>query len=741
MATKQHGPKPAPIQTLTRRLAVLAFTGVIAGCNGDTLYRDTVEGNGPAMLIERPVTGGQVTQGRRVPVRVTAADSIGVARIEVIWTGVQSGRIEIPILPPRNTVTIDTAFVLATGSTGNLELRAVGTNGVGAIGRSDAVSLNVTAGDTEAPSLSLVATVPGRVELTDSLRVRVTASDNEGGSGLTRIGLTAIVRTLGSATAQVFEQVFDINPPATGTVVRDFAFLPPFASQTTIPRTMTFEFHAFAVDSASNCAAAVAATPQQLTCEEYSDAQGTHVISGGAAAGLTTTVTAGRSYVLPANSAVADAVPDVTRERLYMSNKGRNRIEVFDLRARQFVSPVTVGSEPWGLSMNRSNDTLIVANSGGTNVSFVPLAGSTLSEAVSRRIHTPNAVIFEIAISTDATGFPRYAPTFVDFSDRPQYIAQDAAGRLLYSTMPTPASPDGTMRVGENLGGWQFPEVRLLLSGTVFEADSSTITILNIDSLRVFTSPSQGDLIELYDHRRGFPGTIIASGIVPLGNALSIMANNPESDIDWVPGRYDRELANLGDTTFVVASGDRRRVAFGEGARGNGRVILWRSADASISNEITIADLVSNSAERILGVTLNNDGTLGAVRGTSAAYFFKNDDLRLEGLFAAPVTPGGQSGAGLHPQHPSYATYPPSGTGTLAFVADETRIRIVDTVHFTERGTIEVRDRVIGPMRVSPPLPGDNTGCTGGDCIIARIYAVTSAGAVTLVEVRGRDIQ
>jgi hypothetical protein len=452
-------------------------------------------------------------------------------------------------------------------------------------------------------------------------------------------------------------------------------------------------------------------------------------------------VTAGRSYALPANSAVADAVPDVSRQRLYLSNKGRNRIEVFDLAARSFGAPVTVGSEPWGVALNRSNDTLIVANSGGTNVSFVPLAGSQLAEAVSRRIHTPNAVIFEIAISTDATGFGRLAATFVDFSDRPQYVAQDAAGRLLYSTMPTPASPDGTMRVGENLGGWQFPEVRLLLSGTVFEADSSTITILNIDSLRIFTAPSQGDLIELYDHRRGFPGTIIKSGIVPLGNALAIMTANPESDMEWVPGRYDRDLANLGDTTYVVASGDRQRVAFGEGARGNGRVILWRSATASISNEITIADLVSNSAERILGVTLNGDGSLGAVRGTSAAYFFKNDDLRLEGLFAAPVTPGGQSGAGLHPQHPSYASYPPSSLSTLAFVADDESIRIVDTVHFTERGNIEVRDRIIGPLRVSTPLPGDNTGCTGGDCVVARVYAVTSAGAVVLVEVRGRDIQ
>jgi hypothetical protein len=104
------------------------------------------------------------------------------------------------------------------------------------------------------------------------------------------------------------------------------------------------------------------------------------------------------------------------------------------------------------------------------------------------------------------------------------------------------------------------------------------------------------------------------------------------------------------------------------------------------------------------------------------------------------VTAGG-SGAVVHPQHPSYAAYPPSGATTLAFVAEGTSIRIVDTVHFTSRGTIEVRDAIIGPVRVSAPLAGEAAGCTGADCIVVKLYGVTSAGAVLLVDVRARDIQ
>ena len=44
-----------------------------------------------------------------------------------------------------------------------------------------------------------------------------------------------------------------------------------------------------------------------------------------------------------------------------------------------------------------------------------------------------------------------------------QHLAQDAFGRLLYSTLPTAAAGDGTMRVADKQPGWQQAEVRLLL--------------------------------------------------------------------------------------------------------------------------------------------------------------------------------------------------------------------------------------------------------------------------------------
>jgi hypothetical protein len=193
-------------------MAVATFALIGASCQGDTLYDDVVEGEGPTLLIERPITGGQVQRGRRIPVRILAVDSIGVTQVELVWTGVETGRIEIPIVPPQIGVAIDTAFTVTTGSTGGLELRAVARNGRGVIGRSDAVSLSVTAGDEIAPEVAIEANVPPRMELTDSIRVLVTARDNEGGAGLSRVGFTALVRTEGSTDLFVFDQSATFSP-------------------------------------------------------------------------------------------------------------------------------------------------------------------------------------------------------------------------------------------------------------------------------------------------------------------------------------------------------------------------------------------------------------------------------------------------------------------------------------------------------------------------------------------------
>ena len=96
-----------------------------------------------------------------------------------------------------------------------------------------------------------------------------------------------------------------------------------------------------------------------------------------------------------------------------------------------------------GIRVDRSGDTMFVANSGGTNISVVPIGGATVRETA--RIRTSNIRLysFDYDLKTDsATALAEH-----DYSDRPQFLGQVASGQLLYSTKPTVASADGTIRI------------------------------------------------------------------------------------------------------------------------------------------------------------------------------------------------------------------------------------------------------------------------------------------------------
>lgn len=79
-----------------------------------------------------------------------------------------------------------------------------------------------------------------------------------------------------------------------------------------------------------------------------------------------------RTAISP-NEALTDLVGDPARNRLYISNSGMNRVEVFDTRAKRFLNPIKVGQLPRSLAMTPDGSTLYVANSGGESISIIDL--------------------------------------------------------------------------------------------------------------------------------------------------------------------------------------------------------------------------------------------------------------------------------------------------------------------------------------------------------------------------------
>src|SRR5207248_1082049 len=65
-------------------------------------------------------------------------------------------------------------------------------------------------------------------------------------------------------------------------------------------------------------------------------------------------------------------VLDPARNRLYLSNSGYNRVEVFDLQKQRFTTPIEVGQLPHSLALG-FDGFLYVANTGGESISMVDL--------------------------------------------------------------------------------------------------------------------------------------------------------------------------------------------------------------------------------------------------------------------------------------------------------------------------------------------------------------------------------
>lgn len=693
---------------------------------------------GPRVEILDPVPGTQVQSGGPFTVRISAEDDNNLSRIVLHYDGVVEGTQTFPVNPPSTSVLWEPEIVLPAGAEGTLELRAV-AHSTAAIepGRTGTVTVAVqtdAAPDDTPPFVGLTLDVPQRMEMTDSVRARVTAHDPNG-SGVKQVGITVLA--LNGADTLSITRSIDFPIARRGMTVQNIAFAPFNVDPFALPDSVIFEVHAFAVDDAGNCAAAVEASDQQLACADYAG----DIIADGVSGQRTDEilVVAGRTVLLPAGGTIADAVVDTVRQRLYLSNISRNSVEVLDLDANRFDflgTPVGVGSQPWGLFLGGDGDTLIVANSGGTNISTVDL--DLLTE---ERFRTPNIVLYQVRITVDVTtALESLSAEFIDFSDRPQFVAQDSVGRILYSTVPTGAAPDGTIRVATTDPTYDEPEVRLLFNTDAVTPADEAIVIANVDSVKVYQVTGSHDVIEIFDHVPGFPDNLIRSGRLRLFDAIEEMELRG-SDIFHHAGTWIRDRIGMSDTTYVSASGDRGRIAFGEGATApTGRIVLWNAEDASISNEVSVADLVGNASERVTGVDLNLNGSLGVARGRDAAYFFTNN-LRLEGMFADGLQ-GGGVGAALHPYH-DHPDADASGSG-LAFVGtDRGSIAIIDSYFFRQVGEIQLRDRIIGPLRSSPPLPGDNAGrvCPGDpDCVVVKLYGITSAGGVVVVDVRRRDL-
>ncbi len=445
-------------------------------------------------------------------------------------------------------------------------------------------------------------------------------------------------------------------------------------------------------------------------------------LSNGADRIDTVTVVAGVTRSLPFGGQVADALYHPGKDRLYLTNIARNQVEVFNLADSSFKAPVIVGSRPWGLTAwprdrnGTKGDTLLVANSGGTQISYVDLkAGASGSGLEVFRYLLPNIVVATITTTTSATsGLPIRVRTVYDFSDRPQYIGatcHEVGGicqdvMLTYSTTPTSGqSPpfgnlNGTLR-------WEN-----LTKGVTAAGKSDSTTSHFFFEQAIGQSGARGDTLEIerFDADGVGRATLVPAGR-PLGSTV-VTINN---------------LA-FRDTTFVRSSGNFRRSVFGEGGsvinsrammydvdRGYDPVIWW--VDRGVSPPTDVSDFIANTSARMFGVAINFDGGLAAIRADST--YVLNPALRLLGIFNTTNT---NAGLDFHPQNTGNFSFPLNTR--LAFAASsEPLIEIYDTNCYLRVGTIPIKDPIIGPITAALRPSGQLVlvGATARGVVIAQL--------------------
>jgi len=77
-----------------------------------------------------------------------------------------------------------------------------------------------------------------------------------------------------------------------------------------------------------------------------------------------------------------ELILDERRERIYITNAGFNRLEVFDTRRQRFLDPVEVGQLPRTMALSLDGYTLYIGNGGGESITTVDLDSLTVSGKV-----------------------------------------------------------------------------------------------------------------------------------------------------------------------------------------------------------------------------------------------------------------------------------------------------------------------------------------------------------------------
>ncbi len=678
---------------------------------------------GLSLTILVPPDPSVAAPGKTILITIRGqSPEVGVGKIGYLTTGVFASvdtATAFPITDPqvKDTTVTFTVDIPAATPLGFFTIEPFGRDSLGGLGVGVSVTVEVVAstgiGDTIPPIVT--DSLSFRSERTDS--VRITATDV---GGISRVGFVITDITTGATLAGD-----SADFPGTATVV-SLLFGLGLDTITVGTSARLVGVAPFAIDSVGN----------------RGGLSRTGLPVAAAVGGVdTVTIVEGITVPLPSGGRVADAIYNRNLNELYLTNVDLDRLEIFDVATESFdPNGINVGSRPWGIALwpndtlGANADTVLVANSGGTNISVVDV----LNRVERRRHALPNFLIQEVDFVIGNTGALELSVTTHDFSDRPQFLASvcrvtDATTTChadsvyaVYSTTPT---IDQTRDLFELRGTirWENISTTVTPQSHFFWEHAAAVAGLAFDTLQIVA-------------KRGLTPDTILSGAC--GQLVSVT-----------------ELAYL-DTTFVRNSGNFTHALIGEGGvgepvRGFARALRYRLADIvtatctatiggvtftggfqedlGVSPSVDISDFISNTAIGIKFIAVNFNGLTNLVRADSI--YVLDEQLRLTGTIGAL---GANPGMDLNFDHAFDAKSggtPGTFSGTLdpndrlVFAArDNANIDVFDTWFFDRVATVPVRDPIIGPLRVARLPTGEQflIGVSARGVITVTLPAITN---------------
>ena len=712
-------PVDAKDTTLGPMVVVATVTGNTAS---DTANRNVEVVAGPKVTIIAPTNGDSIPAGVGLSVSARATHPDGISRVDVRVRGETTWptRLDTTLTQIYTSGSRDVTFTSTVRIPIDAPVRSRVTITASAVdlnrqpGSAAPIAIYVRSANAAQPRVT--QTVLLKSEYGDSVQVRAT------GENITMLGL--IIRDSTGVVIQT--DTLRLSSPYTANAQASVPLAVPPSQQ-----GRRLGITAFAVDQAGRVGYAVPLTRASA--------------EGNLANALvdSTLLVYGHTYPLPHAGNIGDITVDAVRGHVFVSATAFNAIDVWQssVTGKGFApTSIPVGSLPWGMFIGNRSDTLLVANSGGTNISRVYIGSTDASgmhEDLAQRILTRNTYVYVVHVQRDAnTGkVVLKVDGPISYSDRPQYIAQSKGGRVYYSTRPTPTAPAGTMRwldpslpVPDPRQIWQY--------GNHVNSEEQVYALFNVDSVAVgaaLPNSSRSDTLFIWDHPYGQKtGVIAVSDTIPLNAISTAVAGG--SDAEAVLGLDVSSLA-LTDTTFVTAAGNRQWIAFGEGNTGAaGRVVMVADSTGPVpqffSPLVTIADFTDNASEHVFGLAMDLNGTTVAAHGLQSYFGAVSDPfhLRLQGKFDSF-----DDGAGIA-FHPAANGVLTPANQRLAFVgAASGVIEMVDVAYYINRGKLPLKNRIYGPLRASLPMPGDDPS------IVLKLFAVTQQGLV-VVDLTASDI-